>query len=81
MKSPLTRRRERRILAALHALGPLNDYELSDFLGTPSIFLTKPLMNLACDKKIKGTRQISLLLPGCFIWSVTDQTPTNGSDR
>lgn len=78
MKGPLTRRRERRILAALQALGPLTDFQLSDFLGTPSIFLKKPLMNLVLDRRVTATRHTDLIIPGYFVWAVTDRTDADG---
>lgn len=73
MKNPLTRRRERRILAALDALGELTEWEISGFIGTPRTFLRVPLLNLALDKKITATRQTGLLASDSFVWSITRQ--------
>ena len=72
MKSPLIRRREHRILGALEALGPLTEYELAEFLGTPRWLLRAPLLNLARDGHITATRDMSLL-GRYFIWSITRQ--------
>lgn len=79
MKSPLTRRRERRILGALQALGPLTEFELAEFLGTHRWLLRAPLLNLARDGHITATKDVTLL-GRYFTWSIRGQED-NVDDR
>lgn len=72
MKSPLTRRRQRRILGALRALGSLTEYELAEFLGTRRWLLRAPLLNLAQAGQITAVKESSLS-GGYFIWSIAIQ--------
>lgn len=73
MKNPLTRRHERRILGALQALGPLDVYELADFLGTPANCLKKPLLNLTREGQVTPTNRPSLITGANFTWSIRGQ--------
>lgn len=77
MKTPQTRRRERRILEALQALGPLDNYSLAEFLGIRSTALKKPLLNLTLKGQITATAQPSLM-GGNFIWKLAHQENTDG---
>lgn len=72
MRGPLTRRRERRILGALRALGSLTEYELAEFLGTRRWLLRAPLLNLAQAGQITAVKEKSLI-GACFIWSIRGQ--------
>jgi predicted ArsR family transcriptional regulator len=63
--------RERRILAALKALGPLNEGELASFLGMywANSSLRIHLLDLAIDGQVVATKQ-----DNTFVWRLPEQS-------
>lgn len=60
VRGPITLGRERRILAALRAAGPLTEAELCEFLNIKPRKLGKPLVNLAITGQVVCTRRTML---------------------
>lgn len=79
MKNPITLRRERRILAALRACGPLTESELCEFLNIRTRKLGKPLINLAATGQIVCARRTALGGLSIRIWHLPVQADAGDS--
>jgi len=60
VRGPITLGRERRILAALRAAGPLTEAELCEFINLKPRKLGKPLVNLAIAGQVECTPRMTL---------------------
>lgn len=77
MKDPITRRLDRRILAALRACGPLTELELEEFLNLPLRRLSNSLIKLASTGQITCVRRQNLLGQQLRTWSMAAQKGTD----
>jgi hypothetical protein len=70
IRGPITRRRERRILAVLTFYGPLAEDQLYRLLGGREGRFTMPLLNLIADRLICYQMRPSLLGDSYRVWSL-----------
>lgn len=79
MKSPITRRRQRRILEALAHLGPLSEHDLYDLLGAHPRQLNHALLALATDGRI--TVKTNTGFCGTHrVWHIAETTNTESEN-
>jgi len=81
MKNPFTARRERRILAALAALGPTDELALYLFLNGRHNALNAALLNLATEGRITCSNRASIVAAFAGtsrVWRLAEQ---EGADQ
>jgi len=79
VRGPITLGRERRILAALRAVGPLTEAELCDFVGLKLRKLGKPLVNLALSGQVECSRRSPMFGPEVRTWRLAVQADASDS--